>query len=68
MVTQISPAGAAIRESTRATFYSDIVVPLRAIGLVLDIKPGIGPIVAEPIRSADILARLRPLKSDDVPV
>lgn len=51
-----------------ATFYSDIVVPLRAIGLVLDIKPGIGPIVAEPIRSADVLARLRPLESDDAPV
>ena len=51
-----------------ATFYSDIVGPLRAIGLGLDIKPGVGPIVAEPIRLADDLARLRPLESDDVPV
>jgi uroporphyrinogen decarboxylase len=54
--------------SQRGDFYSDIVGPLLAIGLGLDIKPGVGPIVAEPIRSAGDLARLRPLESDDVPV
>jgi uroporphyrinogen decarboxylase len=65
LVTQISP----VRRYgvNAATFYSDIVVPPRAIGLGPDIKPGVGPVV-EPIRSADVLARLRPLESDDVPV
>ena len=67
MVTQISSrCGDTVVNA--ATFYSDIVVPLRPIGLGLDIKPGVGPVVPEPIRSADVLARLRPLESDDVPV
>jgi Uroporphyrinogen decarboxylase (URO-D) len=34
-----------------AIFLSDIVVPLKAIGVDLDIRPGIGPVVANPIRS-----------------
>ncbi|MGN6332012.1 MAG: uroporphyrinogen decarboxylase [Motilibacteraceae bacterium] len=50
-----------------AIFFSDIVVPLKAIGVDLDIVPGVGPVVAEPIRSADDLQRLRPLEPDDVP-
>ena len=33
-----------------AIFFSDIVVPLKAIGVDLDIVPGTGPVVAEPIR------------------
>jgi uroporphyrinogen decarboxylase len=49
-----------------AILYSDIVVPLRAVGIDLDIKPGIGPVIAEPIRSRDGLTRLRPLESSDV--
>jgi uroporphyrinogen decarboxylase len=65
IVMQISPASAAIRKSTRRLLQRHRR-PLRAIGLGLDIKPGVGPIVAEPIRSADDLARLRPLESDDV--
>jgi uroporphyrinogen decarboxylase len=49
-----------------AIFFSDIVVPLRAIGLDLDIVPGVGPVVAEPIRDAAGVAALRPLEADDV--
>ncbi len=33
-----------------AIFFSDIVVPLKAIGIDIDIKPGVGPVVADPIR------------------
>ena len=33
-----------------AILFSDIVVPLAAAGVDLDIVPGIGPVVAEPIR------------------
>ncbi len=50
-----------------AVLFSDIVVPLRAIGVDVDIKPGVGPVVASPIRSAADLAVLRGLEPDDVP-
>jgi len=50
-----------------AVFFSDIVVPLRAVGVGIDIKPGVGPVVDHPIRSAADLAALRPLVPDDVP-
>lgn len=49
-----------------AIFFSDIVVPLKAIGVDLDIVPGTGPVVADPIRSTDQLATLRDLEPDDV--
>ncbi len=50
-----------------AVLFSDIVVPLRAIGVGIDIKPGVGPVVDRPIRSAADLPRLRPLEAGDVP-
>ena len=31
-----------------AIFFSDIVLPLKAVGVDLDIKPGVGPVVAQP--------------------
>ncbi|MCL2732070.1 MAG: uroporphyrinogen decarboxylase [Actinomycetia bacterium] len=49
-----------------AVYFSDIVVPLKAIGIDLDIKPGVGPVVADPVRTRADLARLRPLEPDDV--
>src|SRR5690348_12252168 len=49
-----------------AIYFSDIVVPLKAIGVDLDIKPGVGPVVASPIRSRADLDVLRPLEPDDV--
>ncbi|MCW2502364.1 MAG: uroporphyrinogen decarboxylase [Actinomycetia bacterium] len=50
-----------------AIFFSDIVVPLKAIGVDLDIVPGVGPVVASPIRSAADLGQLRELEPGDVP-
>jgi uroporphyrinogen decarboxylase len=50
-----------------AVLFSDIVVPLRAIGVGIDIKPGVGPVVDHPIRAAADLEALRPLVPDDVP-
>ncbi|WNM30917.1 uroporphyrinogen decarboxylase [Streptomyces sp. Li-HN-5-11] len=49
-----------------AVYYSDIVVPLKAIGVDLDIKPGVGPVVAHPIRTRADLAQLRDLTPEDV--
>jgi uroporphyrinogen decarboxylase len=50
-----------------AIFFSDIVVPLKAIGIDLDIKPSVGPVVGNPIRDKAGAAALRPLEPDDVP-
>jgi uroporphyrinogen decarboxylase len=49
-----------------AIFFSDIVVPLKAIGVDLDIKPGVGPVVARPVRTPADLETLRPLEPGDV--
>jgi uroporphyrinogen decarboxylase len=49
-----------------AIFFSDIVVPLKAVGIDLDIKPGVGPVVENPIRTRADLARLRDLTPEDV--
>ena len=49
-----------------AILFSDIVVPLKAVGVDLDIVPGTGPVVAEPVRSIREVDRLRPLEPDDV--
>lgn len=50
-----------------AVFYSDIVAPLKSAGFDVDIKPGIGPVVAEPIRDAEGVGRVRPVTPADVP-
>jgi uroporphyrinogen decarboxylase len=51
-----------------AILYSDIVVPVAAIGFGVDLAPGVGPVVERPFASAADLDRLRPLEpSEDVP-
>jgi uroporphyrinogen decarboxylase len=47
-----------------AVLYSDIVVPVQAIGVGVDVVPGVGPVVEHPIRRADDIGRLRPLEPD----
>lgn len=49
-----------------AIFFSDIVLPLKAVGVDLDIVPGVGPVVASPLRTRADLDVLRPLQPDDV--
>jgi uroporphyrinogen decarboxylase len=49
-----------------AILFSDIVVPVAAAGIDLDIVPGTGPVVAEPVRTEADLERLRPITVDDV--
>lgn len=41
-----------------AILFSDIVVPLVAAGIGVDIVPGTGPVVAEPVRTAEQVAAL----------
>jgi uroporphyrinogen decarboxylase len=49
-----------------AILFSDIVVPLRAVGVDLDIKPGVGPVIARPVRTRADLDQLQPLDPDMV--
>ncbi len=49
-----------------AIFYSDIMVPLKAAGVDLDIVPGRGPVVAEPVRDRAGLDRLVPAEPGDL--
>jgi len=49
-----------------AILFSDIVVPLKATGVDLDIVPGVGPVVAHPIASMSDVEKLRDLQPGDV--
>ncbi|MGW1678732.1 uroporphyrinogen decarboxylase [Saccharopolyspora sp. NPDC002376] len=49
-----------------AILFSDIVLPLYAAGIGLDIVAGTGPVVAEPIRGADDVAALPQLAPEQV--
>ncbi|MGW8566183.1 uroporphyrinogen decarboxylase [Isoptericola sp. NPDC055881] len=48
-----------------AVFFSDIVVPLRLAGVDVDIQPGVGPVMDQPYRTADDVARLTSRTLDD---
>lgn len=51
-----------------AILFSDIVTPLEAIGIEVEIRSGVGPVVAEPFRSRADLGRLRPFEPEaDLP-
>ncbi len=49
-----------------AILFSDIVTPLQAIGVPIEITPGVGPVVANPFRTQADVARLRPIEPDDI--
>jgi uroporphyrinogen decarboxylase len=49
-----------------AILYADIMHPLVGIGIDLEIVEGVGPVIAEPVRAASALARLRPPEPDDL--
>ncbi|MEO6793518.1 MAG: uroporphyrinogen decarboxylase [Mycobacterium sp.] len=49
-----------------AILFSDIVVPLRGSGVDLDIVPDVGPVIADPVRSAADVAKLNPLEPQQV--
>jgi uroporphyrinogen decarboxylase len=49
-----------------AVVFSDIIVPLRAAGVGVDIKPGVGPVLDKPFRHEDDIASLRDLDPQEV--
>ena len=50
-----------------AIFFSDIVLPLKAVGVDLDIKPGVGPVVARPVRTLKDVEAIPDLTPEHVP-
>jgi uroporphyrinogen decarboxylase len=66
LVTEITLQPVRRHNVDAAILFSDIVVPVAAAGIDLDIVAGTGPVVAEPIRTAKDLERLRPITPDDV--
>jgi uroporphyrinogen decarboxylase len=49
-----------------AILFSDIVVPLRAAGVDLEIVPDVGPVIADPVRRAADAGRIGPLEPGSV--
>jgi len=50
-----------------AIFFSDIVLPLKAIGVDLDIVPGVGPVVANPVRTLADVEAIDDLTPEHIP-
>ncbi len=50
-----------------AIFFSDIVLPLKAVGVDLDIQPGVGPVVASPVRTLADVEAIPDLVPEHVP-
>ncbi len=49
-----------------AILFSDIVVPLRAAGIDLDIVADVGPVIADPVRTHAAVEALKPLDPDAI--
>ncbi|MGL5810611.1 MAG: uroporphyrinogen decarboxylase [Nocardioides sp.] len=49
-----------------AILFSDIVLPLKAVGVDLDIVAGVGPVIANPVRTLADVAAIEDLTSDRV--
>ena len=50
-----------------AIFFSDIVLPLKAVGVDLDIVAGVGPVVAKPVRTLADVEAIPDLTPEHVP-
>src|ERR1700681_65869 len=62
LVTEITMQPVRRYDVDAQILYSDIVVRLRAVGVDVDIKPGVGPVIGRPIRTLDDVSALRPLE------
>ncbi|MFD5214413.1 uroporphyrinogen decarboxylase [Microbacterium sp. NPDC058345] len=49
-----------------AVFFSDIVIPLRLAGVEVEIEPGRGPVFADPVRTAEDVARVTAIDPADL--
>src|SRR3954467_491193 len=66
LVTEITLQPVRRHHVDAAVLYSDIVVPIAAAGVDLDIVAGTGPVVAHPITDETGLDQVRPITGDEV--
>jgi uroporphyrinogen decarboxylase len=66
LVTEITLQPIRRHRVDAAILFSDIVVPLRAAGIDLDIVPDVGPVIANPIRTTGDVAAIKPLEPQQV--
>jgi uroporphyrinogen decarboxylase len=66
LITEITLQPVRRHDVDAAILFSDIVVPLKAIGVGIDIAAGVGPVLEQPIRDAAGLSQLRDLEAVDV--
>src|ERR1044072_2915301 len=66
MTSEITPHPVLRHGVDAAILFSDIVVPLRAAGVDVDIVPGTGPVLAEPVRDARAVGALPELDPEQV--
>jgi len=67
MVTEITLQPVRRYGVDAAIFFSDIVLPLKSIGVDLDIVPGVGPVVASPVRTLADVEAIPDLTPEHVP-
>lgn len=66
LVAEITMQPVRRHDTDAAILFSDIVVPLRAAGIDLDIVAGTGPVIASPIRTAADVAKMPRLDPSSV--
>ena len=66
LITQITLQPVRRHGVDAAILFSDIVVPLRASGIELDIVPDVGPVIDHPVRSIADVRAMKPLEPQQV--
>ncbi len=67
LITEITLQPVRRYDVDAAIFFSDIVLPLKAVGVDLDIKPGVGPVVAAPVETLADVDAIPDLTPEHVP-
>jgi uroporphyrinogen decarboxylase len=66
LITEITLQPVRRHSVDAAILFSDIVVPLRAAGVALDIVPDVGPVIDKPVRTLDDVRAITPLEPERV--
>jgi len=66
LITEITLQPVRRHKVDAAILFSDIVVPVAAAGVALDIVPGTGPVVTDPVTTRADVERIRLIDRDDV--
>ncbi|QIN28218.1 uroporphyrinogen decarboxylase [Brevibacterium luteolum] len=67
LVTEITLQPVRRHNVDAAIFFSDIVVPLQAAGIDVVIEPGVGPVIAHPVRTQADIDNLPELTAEMMP-